>query len=47
MRHTIPDTVLRNIIHAFEEENGYFVWEELPGWIRAVDPTVKLSLIHI
>jgi len=41
MRHPIPDTVLRNIIRAFEAENGYFVWDELPGWIRAVDPTVK------
>jgi len=41
MRHPIPDSVLRNIIRAFEEENGYFVWDELPGWIRAVDPTVK------
>jgi hypothetical protein len=41
MKKFIPDHILRNIVRAFEEENGYFVWDELPGWLRAVDPSVK------
>ena len=28
-------TVLENIIKRFDDENGYFVWDEVPGWLRA------------
>jgi len=41
MKKFIPDHILTKIIKTFKEENGYFVWEELPGWLRAVDPSVK------
>ena len=28
-------TVLENIVKKFNDENGYFVWDEVPGWLRA------------
>lgn len=31
----------QRMCHAFWEENGYWVTEEMPGWIRATEPTVN------
>ena len=29
-----------HITYAFVQANGYFVFEEIPGWLRATEPLV-------
>ena len=38
----LTDSVIQNIIKKFSEENDYFVWDEVPGWLRAHDYNIKM-----
>ena len=35
MRLQLSDHLVDKIVTAFGLENGYFVWDEIPGWLRA------------
>ena len=35
MRLQLSDRLVDKIVTAFGVENGYFVWDEIPGWLRA------------
>ena len=42
MYHYALDTsIWSNVINKFIDSNNYYVLEEVPGWVRAVDPAVK------
>ena len=36
----------QRICHKFWVENGYYVIEEVPGWLRAVDPSLYDIRLH-
>ena len=31
----LSDNLINKIVTRFGVENGYFVWDEIPGWLRA------------
>lgn len=33
--------IWHSVVYRFREENGYFVFEEIPGWLRAVEPLLN------
>ena len=35
MRLQLSDHLVDKIVTRFGVENGYFVWDEIPGWLRA------------
>jgi hypothetical protein len=40
MKVKLSTAVAGHIYREFERENNYFVWEEIPGWVQAVDSNI-------
>lgn len=38
----LSDQVTSKIVTRFGLENGYFVWDEIPGWLRAQGYDVRV-----
>ena len=39
----LHSSIMQNILMQFNEANGYFVWDEVPGWLRANGYNVRLK----